>query len=71
MTSIELPAEVAALALDLADAMSRPMTTEAVVDCIQRAKFLVPALEAAFEDAGIDPDETDRAEMPPLMQRPS
>jgi hypothetical protein len=70
MTTISLPADVAAIALDLADAMSTPMSTETVVECIQRAKFLVPAFEEAFALAGIDPDDYERAEMPPLLQLP-
>ena len=67
MTTIALPAPIAAIALDLAGAMSSPMSTDDVVDCIQRAQFLVPKLLGAFEAAGIDPAAVERADMPPLL----
>ena len=67
MTTISLPAPIAAIALDLAATMSTPMSTDDVVDCIQRANFLVPAFLEAFEAAGMDPAAVERADMPPLL----
>jgi hypothetical protein len=69
--TITLPVSVAAVALDLAEVMSKPMTTEAVVQCVQRAEFLIPELQQAFYREDIDPDAVERAELPPLFRRPS
>jgi hypothetical protein len=68
---ITLPASLAAVMLDLVETVSKPMSTGAVVDSIQRSEFLLPLLEQAFLEQGIDPDEIERPELPPLMQFPS
>lgn len=69
--TITIPISQAAVMLDLVETVAKPMSTEAVVDSIQRAEYLVPIVQQAFAEAGIDPDEVERPELPPLFTRPS
>ena len=62
---ITLTAENAAVVLDIVDLLSGPVGPEQAAYALRQARFLVPIMEAAFEQAGIeDIDAIERPEIP-------
>jgi hypothetical protein len=62
--TVALQPEDAAVLWDLLDAMHGPMEPGEAADLFRKARYALPKLQAAFDAAGLDPDDVARPEVP-------
>lgn len=64
---IELPESVAVVLLDMAEALSGPLSDKEAAFALREARYVMPHLIAAFETAGMDPNEVEFPEIPLMV----